>query len=77
MSDNSKVYPHYFRKLPEGETHVDVYWVLGAWNVNSAPVAHAIKKLLCAGNRGQKQREQDLEEALHSLQRAIELERMT
>lgn len=54
--DNSKTYPHYFRKLPEGETHVDVYWVLGAWEVNSAPVAHAIKKLMCAGKRGSKER---------------------
>lgn len=74
VPSNQKTYPHYFRRVPENETHVDVYWVLQAWNVTSAPVAHAIKKLLCAGNRGHKQRKADLEESLHSLQRAIELE---
>ena len=69
-------YPHYFREVPLGLTHVDVYWVLDAWEVNSSPVAHAIKKLLCAGKRGAKDRVKDLQEAGKSVKRAIELEEM-
>lgn len=35
-------------------------------------VAHAVKKLLCAGQRGHKGRLQDLTEALIAVQRAID-----
>ena len=41
----------------------DVYRVLTAFDVTSAPIAHSIKKLLCAGIRGKGGEVQDLEEA--------------
>lgn len=71
---NEKEFPHYFKRVPSGVTHVDVYWVLEAFGVASQPVGHAIKKLLCAGQRGAKGREKDLLEAIASLKRALELE---
>jgi hypothetical protein len=74
MSANEKEYPHYFKRVPKTDSHVDVYWVLAAWEVNSAPIAHAVKKLLCAGQRGSKDRTKDLKEAMQSIQRALELE---
>jgi len=68
-------YPHYFKPVPT-TSHVDVYWVLTAWEVHCPAVAHAVKKLLCAGQRGVKDRVRDLEEAVASVKRAIELEEM-
>ena len=53
---------------------VDVYDILTAYNVTCPATAHAIKKLLCAGRRGHKNRLQDLTEAQQALVRAIDLE---
>ena len=57
------------RKVP-----VDVYCVLAAFPTGSAAVDHAVKKQLAPGQRGHKDRIQDLKEARDSLTRAIELE---
>lgn len=54
---------------------VDVYDVLQAFTVTNPATQHAIKKLLCAGLRGHKDKMQDLTEALKSIERAIELEK--
>ncbi len=56
-------------------TVIDVYDVLLAFNVTNPATAHAIKKLLCPGQRGHKDKATDLIEALQSLERAIDLER--
>jgi hypothetical protein len=80
MSGNQKTYPHYFKKVPldpetgQPVTHVDVYAVCRMFGVTSAPVSHAIKKLLCPGQRGAKDRLTDIREAAKTLQREIELE---
>lgn len=52
---------------------IDVYDVLTAFDVTCPATAHAIKKLLVPGKRGYKDTEQDLNEAILSIQRAIEL----
>ena len=54
---------------------LDVYDVLQAFAVTNPATQHAIKKLLCAGLRGHKDKMQDLTEALKSIERAIELEK--
>lgn len=67
----------YTRNLPtlDGRTvPVDVYCVLAAFPTGSAAVDHAVKKQLAPGQRGHKDRIQDLKEARASLTRAIELE---
>lgn len=53
--------------------HVDVYDVLKAFDVTCPAIQHAIKKLLCTGLRGHKDRDTDLLEAKESIVRAIEL----
>lgn len=53
--------------------HVDVYDVLKAFDVMCPATQHAIKKLLCTGLRGHKDRDTDLLEAKESIVRAIEL----
>ena len=55
-------------------TNIDVYSVLEAFAVKCPATQHAIKKLLCAGIRGQKTTAQDLEEARESITRAIQME---
>ena len=52
----------------------DVYDILVAYGVTNPADAHAIKKMLCPGQRGAKDGIQDRREAIASLQRAIELE---
>jgi len=54
---------------------LDVYDVLKAFDVTNPATAHAIKKLLASGQRGYKDTVQDLEEAMQSIARAVELER--
>ena len=53
---------------------VDVYDILAAYSVTNPADAHAIKKMLCPGQRGAKDGIQDRREAIASLERAIELE---
>ena len=73
----SKYHRTITQTLP-GDTHglaltVDVYDVLRAFGVTCPAAQHAVKKLLCAGLRGQKTAEQDISEAANSCRRAIEL----
>jgi hypothetical protein len=62
-------FPHYFKALPAGCTHIDVYRVLALFEVSDPALQHAIKKLLCAGARGAKDQAQDIAEAIATLQR--------
>ena len=62
----------YAREIKPG-VFVDVYDVLAAWGVECPAIQHAIKKQLQPGARGNKSRRQDIEEAIASLNRALEL----
>jgi hypothetical protein len=64
-----KDYPHYFKALPPGITHVDVYRVLDLFKVTDPCLQHAVKKLLVAGGRGHKDIDKDVREAVDSLLR--------
>ena len=59
----------YNRKI-KGVT-VDVYDVLKAFDVTCPALQHLIKKALCAGLRGHKNRTQDLQDIVDSAHRAI------
>lgn len=68
----------YIRKIrsciPGGlPTEVDVYSVIDAYAVTNPAIAHAIKKLLCAGIRGKGDVRRDLSEAIDAIRRAIEM----
>lgn len=66
----------YLRKIKSAKTkeviEVDVYAVLTAFGVDSHAVAHAIKKLLCTGQRGKGDRKADLIGAIAAINRAID-----
>jgi hypothetical protein len=59
-----------YQKRLRNNIAIDVYDVLDAFSVENPALQHAIKKMLCAGQRGYKDYEQDIEEAIASLQRA-------
>ena len=53
---------------------LDIYRILSLYNVTNPCLQHSIKKLLCAGKRGSKNFLQDVNEALQSLQRFLEMQ---
>lgn len=70
----------YLRKIhsarrDKAPIHIDVYNVLEAFKVTCGARQHAIKKLLCAGNRGKGSELDDLIGAEAAVARAIELEK--
>lgn len=75
----------YMRKIKSFESHdingspieidvwVDVYDVIKAFNVTSGPMQHALKKVLCAGERGHKDLLEDLNDIIVCVEREIEM----
>ena len=72
MSNQDIKYPHYFKDVAHLK-NVDVYRVLTLFKVNDPCLQHAIKKLLCAGDRGDKSMIKDITEARDSLNRHLEM----
>lgn len=46
---------------------IDIYRILDLYQVTSPAIQHAIKKLLCAGQRGSKNEYQDIVKAAKSI----------
>ena len=65
-------YKHY-QKSVEHLKWIDVYRVLDLFGVSNPCLQHAIKKLLCAGQRGAKDELKDVQEAIASLTRYLEI----
>lgn len=59
---------HYFKSV-RGLESIDVYRVLALFGVTDPCLQHAVKKLLCAGYRGSKGFDQDVQEAIDTLAR--------
>ena len=64
---------HYFKDV-QTLKHIDVYRVLVLFGVTNPCLQHAIKKLLCKGIRGVKDERRDVEEAVSSLVRYLEMQ---
>ena len=67
---SDKLQSKYHKKLFGKDVTIDVYDVLNAYGVDNPAIAHAIKKLLMAGQRGYKDFQQDLQESIDSIERA-------
>lgn len=65
---------HYKKDVSHLE-FIDVYRVLDLFEVESHAVGHAIKKLLCSGQRGAKDKAQDIQESIDSLNRELDMMR--
>lgn len=61
-----------YRRTIKGVT-IDLYDLAEAYGVTDHAQFHAMKKIIMAGDRGYKDRDQDLQEAIDAIQRAIEL----
>lgn len=66
-----RAHSHYFKPCPF--PHIDVYRVLQLFEVTDPCLQHAVKKLLCSGNRGHKDAAKDVQEAIDSLKRWQEM----
>ena len=53
---------------------LDIYRILKLYEVSDPWLSQAIKKLLCAGKRGVKNQTQDINEAILSLKRLLEMQ---
>ena len=75
--DDKRKHNHYFIPVADLE-YIDVYHLCRRADVQdtSGATHHALKKLLFSGKRGSKDRIKDLTEAVDTLQRLIEIERL-
>lgn len=72
-AQQKRKHSHYFKDVSK-LTVIDVYRVLELFNVTDQALGHAIKKLLLAGKRGAgKDFRKDVQEAIDTLQRRIEM----
>lgn len=62
-----------YRKDVRHLDELDLYVLADLYEVKSHAVFHAIKKLICAGKRGAKGYEQDLMEAIESIERELQM----
>ena len=67
----------YRKQIPSGMEYLDVYRVCALFNVQDTTggIHQAIKKLLAAGNRGYKNREEDLQEAIDAIQEVMKIDK--
>ena len=67
-----KQHTHYFKNV-EHLSSIDVYRVLKLFEVVDPCLQHAVKKLLVAGQRGVKNANEDVQEAIDSCNRYLEM----
>lgn len=64
---------HYHKDVSQYDT-IDIYVICDLYvKDNSGCIQHAVKKLLCCGERGVKDNVKDLQEAIDTIQRKIEM----
>jgi hypothetical protein len=68
----TRKHSHYFKNV-EGLEQIDVYRVLQLFAVTDPCIQHAVKKLLVPGQRGHKDVEKDVREAILSCERFLEM----
>lgn len=63
----------HYKKNVAGLEFIDVYRVLALFGVTDPCMQHALKKVICAGQRGAKGTDRDIQEAIDTLQRWQEM----
>lgn len=71
---NLPVKHSHYKKDVSHLSFIDVYRVIDLFEVTHPALQHALKKVLCAGGRGQKDWAKDVQEAIDSLNRALEMQ---
>ena len=71
--EKQQKHSHYHKSVSDYDT-IDVYVICDLYvKDNSGCIQHAVKKLLCCGERGVKDNVRDLQEAIDTIQRKIEI----
>ena len=73
QAGSGRKHAHYHKSVAHLSS-IDVYRVLDLFDVTDQALGHAIKKLLVAGNRGVKNMNKDVQEAIDTLQRWQEMQ---
>lgn len=68
---SQKKHSHYYKDVSHLKV-IDIYRVCELFDV-TGPLEHALKKVACAGGRGHKDFVKDLNEAIDSINRALEM----
>lgn len=71
-NDLMEKHNHYHKNVAHLDS-IDVYQVFRLWGTTDHEIEHAIKKLLNAGQRGAKSKRQDVQEAIDTLKRYLEI----
>lgn len=71
---SKKEFSHYYIKV-SGYDYIDIYRILELYHVTNNAIGHAIKKLMVAGNRGSKDVDKDINEAIVTLKRYLEMKK--
>ena len=72
--DQPELKHSHYHKDVSGYDTIDIYVICDLYvKDNSGCIQHAVKKLLCCGNRGVKDNVRDLQEAIDTIQRKIEI----
>ncbi len=73
MNNNSnQKHKHYYRNV-EHLNVIDIYRTIDLFQIHHPCLQHAVKKIICAGDRGSKDFETDVQEAIDSLVRALQM----
>jgi len=68
----SQKHSHYHKDVSHLKS-IDIYRLLELFDVTDQAIGHAVKKLMCAGKRGSKSFEQDVREAVDTLNRRLQM----
>lgn len=72
VDDDSVAHNHYFKDVSKLES-IDVYQILKLFEVTDPCLQHIVKKALCAGQRGHKDFQHDLQDIFDTAKRALEI----
>jgi len=63
---------HYYKDVSNLK-HIDVYRIIQLYEIHDPCLQHALKKILCAGNRGYKDQREDIQNIIDTMQRKLEM----
>lgn len=63
---------HYYKDVSQLK-YIDVYRVIQLYDIHDPCLQHALKKILCAGDRGHKSLREDIQNIIDTMNRKLEI----
>lgn len=63
---------HYYKDVSYLK-HIDVYRIIQLYEIHDPCLQHALKKILCAGDRGHKSLREDIQNIIDTMNRKLEI----